>query len=118
MSKHKHVETAAHATHAVDTAPPEAAVAAPVPSPSPEVPVIHAAAVAPEAAAVPAAATPAAAAAGVASTLYGVGMVWAQKGIGLGKTALEGLARALDRGAKLLGDLQTQIKANADKTAA
>jgi hypothetical protein len=54
----------------------------------------------------------------MASTLYGVGVVWAQKGIGLGKTALEGLARALDRGAKLLGDLQTQIKESAEKTAA
>jgi hypothetical protein len=60
---------------------------------------------------------PAAAAARVASTLYDVGLTWAQMGIGLGKTALESLARALDRTAKLLGDLQTQIKANAEKPA-
>lgn len=111
MSKNKHVETAAHVesvSNAVEASPPEApaaVVAAPAPA-------VHAAVAAPEAAAAPAAA------ASVASTLYGVGVVWAQKGIGLGKTALEGLARALDRGAKMLGDLQTQIKTNAEKSAA
>ncbi|MFS8068901.1 MAG: hypothetical protein ACMG6S_21280 [Byssovorax sp.] len=59
-----------------------------------------------------------AAAARVASTLYDVGVTWAQKGIGLGKTALENLARVLDRTAKRLGDLQTQIKATTEKSAA
>jgi hypothetical protein len=59
-----------------------------------------------------------AAAARAASTLYDVGITWAQVGIGLGKTALESLARALDRTAKLLGDLQTQIKTHAEKSAA
>ncbi len=121
MSKHKHVETAAHASNAVDASPREASVA--VPLAAVEAPVAHAAVVAPdavvapEAASAPVAASPAAAAR-MATTLYGAGLVWAQKGIGLGKTALEGLARALDRGAKLLGDLQTQIKTNAEKSAA
>ena len=110
MSKHKHVETAAPATNAVDAAPHEAPAAV-------EAPAAHAAVAAPEAAAPTAVTTPAAAAANMASTLYGVGVVWAQKGIGLGKTALEGLARALDRGAKMLGELQTQIKVNAEKPA-
>jgi cell pole-organizing protein PopZ len=122
MSKHKHVETAAHVTNAAPAAPHEAPAAdaapvapvAPVASVAPEA---HAAVAAPEAAAPAAVTTPAAAAASMASTLYGVGVVWAQKGIGLGKTALEGLARALDRGAKMLGELQTQIKVNAEKSA-
>lgn len=118
MSKNKHVETAAHASNAVDASPPEAAVAVPVPAAAVEAPVTHAAVVAPEAASAPAvAASPATAAAGMASTLYSVGVTWAQKGIGLGKTALEGLARALDRTAQRLGALQTQIKANVEKSA-
>jgi hypothetical protein len=119
MSKHKHVETAAHATNAVESAPHEASVAVAAAPAAVEAPAVHAAVAAPEAAApAPAVATtPAAAAANMASTLYGVGVVWAQKGIGLGKTALEGLARALDRGAKMLGDLQTQLKVNAEKPA-
>ena len=49
------------------------------------------------------------------STLYDVGITWAQVGIGFGKTALETSARALDRTAKRLGDLQTQIKRDVDK---
>lgn len=114
MSKHKHVETAAHATNAVESAPHEAPAAAPT---AVEAPATHAAVAASEAAEPAAAKSPAAAAANMASTLYGVGVVWAQKGIGLGKTALEGLARALDRGAKMLGDLQTQLKANGEKPA-
>jgi hypothetical protein len=110
MSKHKHVETAAHASNAAaEASPPEATAAVAAAPAAVEAPAAHAAAPA---------TTPAAAAANMASTLYGVGVVWAQKGIGLGKTALEGLARALDRGAKILGDLQTQIKVNTEKPAA
>ncbi|MEP7121704.1 MAG: hypothetical protein ABJE95_12365 [Byssovorax sp.] len=117
MSKHKHVETAAHATNAAEAHAPEAHAAAPAAA-AVEAPAAHATVAAPEAAAAPVtAASAAAAAATMATTLYGVGVVWAQKGIGLGKTALEGLARALDRGAKMLGDLQTQIKVNAEKPA-
>ena len=52
----------------------------------------------------------------VTSALYDVGITWAQFGIGLGKTALETSARALERTAKRLGDLQTQIKRDADKS--
>ena len=112
MSKTKHVHAAApesHAAEAVQPAQPaqvdqvanvaEVAEAAPAPQAS-----------LPEA--------PAAAAARVASTLYDVGVNWAQVGIGLGKTALENLARVLDRTAKRLGELQTQIKVNAEKSAA
>jgi predicted amidohydrolase YtcJ len=122
MSKHKHVNTAAHENQAPEASPPEApaaeivnhaAVAAPAPVVAPT-----AAAAPPVDAAPAAAATPAATAARVASSLYDVGVTWAQMGIGLGKTALESLARALDRTAKLLGDLQTQIKVNAEKPAA
>lgn len=114
MSKHKHVETAAHGSNAVEASPPEAPTVAAAAPAAVETTAVHAAVAAPEAAATT---TPAAAAANMASTLYGVGVVWAQKGIGLGKTALEGLARALDRGAKMLGHLQTQIKVNSDKSA-
>ncbi len=117
MSKHKHVETAANASNAVEASPPAAPPAATAAPAAVEAPAAHAAVAAPEAAAAPAATTPAAAAATMVSTLYGVGVGWAQKGIGLGKTALEGLARALDRGAKLLGDLQTQLKATTEKPA-
>jgi hypothetical protein len=122
MSKHKHVETAAHASNAVDASPPEAAVVVATPAAVVvEAPVTHAAVVTPEAAPAPApaaVASPAAGAAGMASKLYGAGVVWAQKGIGLGKTALEGLARALDRTAQRLGELQSSIKASAEKSAA
>ena len=111
MSKHKNVDTVAHAPHATPEAAPEApvvvaAVVAPadVVAPAVEAPVVTPA--------------PVAAAARAASTLYSVGVTWAQKGIGLGKTALEGLARALDRTAQRLGELQTSIKANVEKSAA
>lgn len=123
MSKHKNVETVAHAPKASDEAAPEApVVAAEVVAPA-EI-AAHAAVAATPAPEAPAAAAPVvtpapvAAAARAASTLYSVGVTWAQKGIGLGKTALEGLARALDRTAQRLGELQTQIKANVEKTAA
>ena len=111
MSKNKIVHAAAPEPHAAEPAQPaqaeqdvqvakvaEVAEAQPAPQASPaEAP---------------------AATARVASTLYDVGVTWAQVGIGLGKTALENLARALERTAKRLGDLQTQIKANAEKSAA
>jgi hypothetical protein len=102
MSKHHNVRAVVQepsADHAPEASPPEASSVAESP------------AEAPVAAAAPAAAAP------VASTLYEVGVKWAQVGIGFGKTALESLARALDRTAKLLGDLQTQLKANAEKPA-
>ena len=105
MSKHKNAETVAHAPQA-----PEAAL--------PETPVVVAAVGVPAGAVAPAVTpAPVAVAARAASALYSVGVTWAQKGIGLGKTALEGLARALDRTAQRLGELQTQIKANVEKSA-
>jgi hypothetical protein len=51
-----------------------------------------------------------AAASSVVNTLCDVGATWAQVGIGIGKVALENSARALERTAKLLGDLQGQLK--------
>lgn len=123
MSKHKNVETVAHAPQAPEAALPEtpvvvaavgvpAAVVAPAEAPAAAKVEAPAGAVAP--AVTPA---PVAVAARAASALYSVGVTWAQKGIGLGKTALEGLARALDRTAQRLGELQTQIKANVEKSA-
>ena len=111
MSKHKNVHAAA----------PELQVDQPAQPAQPAQPeqVDHVAEVA-EAAPAPRVSLPEApaAAARVASTLYAVGVTWAHKGIGLGKTALENLARVLDRTAKRLGELQTQIKVDTEKSVA
>lgn len=120
MSKHKNVESVAHAAQAPVAAPPAAVAAevAPAEVVAPVAAPVAAKVEAPAAAVAPAVTpAPVAAAARAASTLYSVGVTWAQKGIGLGKTALEGLARALERTAQRLGELQTQIKANVEKTA-
>ncbi|WP_437670827.1 hypothetical protein [Sorangium sp. So ce131] len=53
---------------------------------------------------------PAAKAAAVVEALRGLGTSWAEVAIGYGKVALEGAARALERTAGKLGDLQGKLK--------
>jgi hypothetical protein len=49
----------------------------------------------------------------VADTIVDFGLLWADKGIGFGKTALENGARALDRTAKCLETYQLRLKGTA-----
>jgi hypothetical protein len=46
----------------------------------------------------------------VADTIVDFGLVWADKGIGFGKKALENGARALDRTAQCLATYQVRLK--------
>ena len=46
----------------------------------------------------------------VADTIVDFGILWADKGIGFGKSALENSARALDRTAKYLEEFQGRLK--------
>jgi hypothetical protein len=48
-----------------------------------------------------------------ADTIVDIGVSWAEAGIGIGKTALENSARALDRTAKCLSVYQERLKGSA-----
>jgi hypothetical protein len=53
-----------------------------------------------------------------AHTIVDIGLTWADAGIGIGKTALENSARALDRTAKCLEAFQGKLKGTASQAAA
>jgi hypothetical protein len=46
----------------------------------------------------------------IADTIVDFGLLWADKGLGFSKTALENGARKLDRTAKYLEDVQGRLK--------
>ena len=52
-----------------------------------------------------------------AETVVDIGLSWADAGIGIGKTALENSARALDRTAKYLSLYQERLKGSANPAA-
>jgi hypothetical protein len=54
----------------------------------------------------------------VVDTIVDFGLLWADKGIGFGKTALENGARSLDRTAKCLATYQVRLKAPVAKAPA